>query len=173
MTQAQTDTAETGAKVPFKHPSESYTEQVHIVTQSDINGFDRLFGGAAHVLDRHPCRGCREASLRAQCHHRLRGRAGVPRSRPRQRHHRHVGQDNIRRQDFHGGVRQDLCRKPFGGAQHHQQGVCHARRARRKRQPRPRARRSTRNRPRGGGMESGSEAQGAAQNTPHRKVLRR
>ncbi len=29
----------------FKHPSESYTEQVHIVTQSDINGFDRLFGG--------------------------------------------------------------------------------------------------------------------------------
>lgn len=45
MTQAQTDTAETGAKVPFKHPSESYTEQVHIITQSDINGFDRLFGG--------------------------------------------------------------------------------------------------------------------------------
>ena len=28
-----------------KHPSDSYTEQVHIVTQSDINGFDRLFGG--------------------------------------------------------------------------------------------------------------------------------
>ena len=29
-----------------KHPSDSYTEQVHIITQSDINGFDRLFGGA-------------------------------------------------------------------------------------------------------------------------------
>lgn len=29
----------------YKHPSDSYTEQVHIVTQSDINGFDRLFGG--------------------------------------------------------------------------------------------------------------------------------
>lgn len=28
-----------------KHPSDSYTQQVHIVTQSDINGFDRLFGG--------------------------------------------------------------------------------------------------------------------------------
>lgn len=25
--------------------SESYTEQVHIVTQSDVNGFHRLFGG--------------------------------------------------------------------------------------------------------------------------------
>ena len=29
-----------------KHPSDSATEQVHIITQSDINGFDRLFGGA-------------------------------------------------------------------------------------------------------------------------------
>ena len=29
-----------------KHPSDSCTEQVHIITQSDINGFDRLFGGA-------------------------------------------------------------------------------------------------------------------------------
>lgn len=28
-----------------KHPSDSYTEQVHIITQSDINGFNRLFGG--------------------------------------------------------------------------------------------------------------------------------
>ena len=28
-----------------KHPSDSATEQVHIITQSDINGFDRLFGG--------------------------------------------------------------------------------------------------------------------------------
>ena len=29
-----------------KHPADSRTEQVHIITQSDINGFDRLFGGA-------------------------------------------------------------------------------------------------------------------------------
>ena len=29
-----------------KHPSDSCTEQVHIITQADINGFDRLFGGA-------------------------------------------------------------------------------------------------------------------------------
>ena len=45
MTQAQTDTAETGAKVPFKHPSESYTEQVQILSQSSLNGYKRLFGG--------------------------------------------------------------------------------------------------------------------------------
>lgn len=29
-----------------KHPADSRTEQVHIITQSDINGFGRLFGGA-------------------------------------------------------------------------------------------------------------------------------
>lgn len=28
-----------------KGPSESYTEQVHILTQQDINGYGRLFGG--------------------------------------------------------------------------------------------------------------------------------
>lgn len=28
-----------------KHPADSRTEQVHIITQSDINGFGRLFGG--------------------------------------------------------------------------------------------------------------------------------
>lgn len=32
-------------KTVFKNPSDSYTEQVHIVSQSDINGFNRLFGG--------------------------------------------------------------------------------------------------------------------------------
>lgn len=58
--------------LPGKRVSESYTEQVQILTQSTMNGFNRLFGGAlmqwvdvvaAVVARRHACRNVTTAAI--------------------------------------------------------------------------------------------------------------
>ncbi len=55
-----------------KFVKESYTEQVHILTQADMNGYKRLFGGrlmswidivAAVVARRHSCKNVTTASV--------------------------------------------------------------------------------------------------------------
>ena len=111
----------------------SRTEQVQILMQGTLNGYNRLFGGKLmEWIDVVAASRYRSETLRKERNHRGCGLACVQIPRYGKRHYPARGSCDIRRTHFYGGMRYDLCRRAERLPQRDKQGVprscCHRRR---------------------------------------------